>query len=87
MQNFNRVWEKSSVSDPLHSMVMGHFNDYVKLKICHQKNAYLLSDLKRDSDYITDDFNVENIYSGTKTLKRDLEKIPGIRSINLSGML
>ena len=29
LQNFNRVREKSSVSDPLHSMVMGHFNDYV----------------------------------------------------------
>ena len=57
-------------------MVLSHFIDYVKVKVCHQKNAYLLHDLLKDVISLSNDYNIEPLFTSTK--KRQLEELEGI---------
>ena len=47
--NFNRLPKEAEEVDPMFDVVRNHFFNYVRVKICTQKNAYLLRDLLNDT--------------------------------------
>ena len=46
---FNRLPKEEEEVDPMIDVVCNHFTSYVSVKICKQKNAYLLHDLLSDA--------------------------------------
>ncbi len=73
LQNYIKAHKEDNDTDPTKTFVRQLFYSNITLKICNQKNAYLLKELWKDSNDWSDEYNVEKVFSGTKSLRRDLE--------------
>ena len=71
-QNFSRFREEKK-SDAVATFVKKYFCNYVSLQICTEKNAYILSDLLNDSNVMSEEHNIDPIFTCTKGLRRHLE--------------
>ena len=59
--------------NPMVELVLSYFPNYINLKICKEKNGYLLTDLYKDSINICEDHAIPPIFGHIKSLRRYLE--------------
>ena len=54
-------------------IVIGEFNTYIRVKIFKEKSAYLSNELLKDSNYFSFEFDIDTVFTYTKSLQRHLE--------------
>ena len=73
LQDFTYI-RKEYEDDPTEQFVLDYFCSYINLKICQQKNAYLLHELLNDSNNMCEEHGIAKIFTRTKSLRRYLEQ-------------
>ena len=71
---FNRQSKNDESENPMEELVRHHFISYIRVNICNDKNAYLLNDLLNDAIYMSQEHDIEAIFTNTKSLRRYLEQ-------------